>query len=121
MTQRPGGGAGDQGEFTSEDLAAFGAYLPELRRSLSDQRILRTYLVIGFAVGLIAQVAGYLLRPAATGEPFGLLVDLLYAFGLALWTGVVVAVFSQVLPEAKRRQVERAIAAYEDSRRGRAG
>ena len=118
MTEGPAG-PGDPDEFTKEDLAAFGAYLPELRRSLSDQRILRTYLVIGFAVGLIAQVAGYLLRPAATAEPFGLLVDLLYAFGLALWTGAVVVVFSQILPEAKRRQVERAIAAYEASGRSK--
>ena len=118
MTEGPAGDP-DPREFSQEELAAFGAYMPELRRSLSDQRILRTYLLIGFGVGLIAQVAGYLLRPAATGEPFGLLVDLLYAFGLALWTGTVVVVFSELLPEAKRRQVERAIAAYEASRRAK--
>ena len=47
--------------FGEMELDAIGDYLPEIRRSLSDQSILRTYLTIGFAVGLIAHVIGYLL------------------------------------------------------------
>jgi hemoglobin len=39
-----------------------------------------------------------------------------YGFGKALWTGVVVVVSAQVIPESKRRQVERAIKDYDASR-----
>ena len=105
--------------FTELELAAIGDYLPELRRSLSDQSILRTYLTVAVAVGLAAHVAGYLLRPVGPPELLGLLSDLLYAFGFALWTGVVVALFVQILPEAKRRQVIQAIDAYEASKRSK--
>jgi hypothetical protein len=38
----------------------------------------------------------------------------------ALWTGVVVAVFVQILPEAKRRQYKRALDAYEAAQRDQA-
>ena len=58
-------------------------------------------------VGLLAHLAGYALRPSAATEPLGLLADLLYAMGIALWTGVVVVVFVQVIPELKRRQIKR--------------
>jgi hypothetical protein len=85
--------------FTDEELAAIDAYLPELRRSVAGQRILYTSLVIGFVVGLAAHVGGYVLRSSATTEPAGLVLDLLYALGWALWTGVVVVVFVQVVPE----------------------
>jgi hypothetical protein len=44
--------------------------------------------------------------------------DLLYALGYALWTGVVVVVFVQVFPEAKRRQLKGALDAYEAAGRG---
>jgi hypothetical protein len=49
--------------------------------------------------------------------------DLLYALGYALWTGVVVAVFVQVIPDVKRRQFQQAVAAYEAKvrDRGRSG
>ena len=105
--------------FDELELAAIGDYLPELRRSLKDQRILRSYLVVAFAAGLAAHIGGYLLRSAALTEPFGLLADLLYAFGLALWTGVVVITFVQLFPESKRRQIIEAIDAYERWRRDR--
>ena len=49
--------------------------------------------------------------------PLGLLADLLHALGWSLWTGVVVVVFIQVIPEAKRRQISRAVDAYEALRR----
>ena len=106
--------------FTEQELDAIGDYLPELRRSLSDQSIVRTYLGIGFVVGLVAQIVGYLLRQSTGGEPFGLVVDLLYALGWALWTGVVVTFFVQVLPEAKRREVVAGLMAYEARQREKA-
>jgi hypothetical protein len=56
-----------------------------------------------------------------TTEPFALLADLLYAMGYALWTGVVVVVFVQVLPEVKRRQLKRWLDAYEAALREKAG
>jgi len=110
----------EQHEFTRQELAAIGDYLPDLRRSLSDQRILRTYLLIAFVAGLIVHIVAYLLRPVAEGGLLGLADDLLYAFGFALWTGVVVSLFVQVLPEAKRRQIVRALRAYEESQRPKA-
>ena len=114
------GGPGAKGaprEFTDVELAAIGAYLPELRRSVAGQRILYRSLAIGFVVGLAAHVGGYLLRSSATTEPLGLVADLLYALGWALWTGVVVVVFVQVFPEAKRRQIKRGLDAYEAAQR----
>jgi hypothetical protein len=77
-------------------------------------------LGIGFVVGLAAHVGGYLLRSSATTEPLGLVADLLYALGWALWTGVVVVVFVQVFPEVKRRQYKQALDAYEAAQREKA-
>jgi hypothetical protein len=116
------GGPGARGAppFTDEGLAAIGAYLPELRRSVAGQRILYTSLAIGFVVGLAAHVGGYLLRSSATTAPLGLVADLLYALGWALWIGVVVVVFVQIFPEAKRRQIMRGLDAYEAALRDRA-
>jgi hypothetical protein len=58
-------------------------------------------------MGLAAHVGGYLLRSWVTTEPLLLVADLVYALGWALWTGVVVVVvFVQVVPEAKRRQLK---------------
>ena len=117
------GGPGAEGAphpFTDGELAAIGAYLPELRRSVAGQRILYTSLAIGFVVGLAAHVGGYLLRSSATTAPLGLVADLLYALGWALWTGVVVVVFVQIFPEAKRRQIMRGLDAYEAAMREKA-
>jgi hypothetical protein len=41
------------------------------------------------------------------------MADLLYALGWALWTGVIVVIFVQIRPEAKRRQYKQALDAYE--------
>lgn len=106
-------------EFTKQELDAIGAYLPEIRRSLSDQSIQRFYLITAFVVGLIAQVIGYLLKTNAGADLYGLAVDLLYALGWAMWTGVVVTFFVQILPEAKRRQIIRGLEAYEASQKQR--
>lgn len=106
--------------FTETELAAIGAYLPELQRYVSGQRILYRSLGIGFVVGLAAHIVGYVLGLSATTVALGLLADLLHALGWALWTGAVVALFVQILPEAKRRQIERGLEAYEAAQREKA-
>ena len=95
-------------------------HLPELRRSAYGQRLLYQSLGVGFVVGLAAHVGGYLLRLSPPTEPLGLVADLLYALGFALWTGVVVVLFVEVVPEVKRRQFKRWLDAYEATRREKA-
>jgi hypothetical protein len=95
-------------------------HVTELRQSVSGQRILYESLVISFVVGLAAHIGGYALLTSLPREPLGLLADLLHALGWSLWTGVVVSVFVQVIPEAKRRQIKRALDAYEALRRDKA-
>ena len=104
-------------------LAWVGENLTQVRRSVYEQRLLHRSLWIGFLVGLATYVGGYLLKSAVTTEPLELVADLLYALGYALWTGVVVVVFMQIFPEAKRRQFKQALDAYEAAQRekGRAG
>lgn len=88
-------------------------HLPELKQFVAGPRLLYQSLALGFMVGLAAHIGGYILLSSAPGEPLGLLADLLLALGWSLWTGVVVAVFVEVIPEAKRRQIKRALDAYE--------
>jgi len=88
-------------------------HVPGLRRSVAGHRYLYWSLGIAFVLGLALQIIGYLVRSSAPTEPLGLIADLGYALGWALWTGVVVVVFVQVVPEAKARQVLNAIEAYE--------
>ena len=127
-----GSGAKDASHpFTDEELhylglddpgvrAWMGKHLPELRRSAYGQRLLYQSLGIAFVVGLAAHIGGYLLKSSVTTELLGLVADLLYALGFALWTGVVVVVFAEVLPEVKRRQFKRMLDAYEATRRDQA-
>ena len=129
------GGSGAKGAshpFTDEELhdaglddpgvlAWMGKHLPELRQVAYGQRLLYQSLGIGFVVGLAAHVGGYLLKSSVATEPFGLLADLLYALGWAMWTGVVVVVFVQVIPEVKRRQIKRTLDACEAALREQAG
>jgi hypothetical protein len=103
-----------------EVLAWVGENLPQVRRSVYEQRLLYWSLGIGFVVGLAAHVGGYLLTSSVTTEPLGLVSDLLYALGYALWTGVLVVVFVQVFPEVKRRQFKQALDAYEAARHEKA-
>ena len=95
-------------------------HLPELSQYVSGQRLLYQSLVISFVIGLAAHVGGYVLLSSAPSGLLGLLADLLHALGWSLWTGVVVAVFVQVIPEVKRRQIKRAVDAYEALRREKA-
>ncbi len=101
-------------------LAWADEHLPDLRRSVSERRTLRWSLVIGFLVGLAAHVSGFLLKSWETTEPLSLLADLLYTLGWALWTGVVVVVFFQIVPEVKTRQLKRAADAFEAALRDQA-
>jgi hypothetical protein len=105
-------------EFTDERVLEWmEEHLPELRQSVSGQSILYSSLVISFVVGLAAHSGGYALLSTAPSGLLGLLADLLHALGWSLWTGVVVAVFVQIIPEVKRGQIKRAIDAYEALRR----
>jgi hypothetical protein len=88
-------------------------HLTDLRHLAADQQILYSSLRIGFGVGLIVHVAGYALKSSTTTEPLGLIADLLYALGWALWTGVVVVVFVEIIPRSKRRQIKQMLATYE--------
>jgi hypothetical protein len=90
-----------------------GENLTDVRQIASGERVLSWILWVALVIGLLAHVAGYALRTSVTTEPFGLLGDLLYALGYALWTDVVLVVFLQILPEAKRRQYKEALEAYE--------
>ncbi len=102
------------------NLAWMEEHLPELKQSAAGPRILYQSLVLSFVVGLAAHVGGYLLLASAPHGLLGLLADLLHALGWSLWTGVVVAVFVQVIPEVKRRQISRVIDAYESLQREKA-
>jgi hypothetical protein len=101
-------------------LTWVGENLTQVRRSAYEQRLLHWSLAIGFVVGLAAHAAGYLLKSSVMTEPLGLAADLVYALGYALWTGVVVVVFVQVIPEVKRRQFKQALEAYEAAQREQA-
>jgi hypothetical protein len=98
-------------------LVWVGENLTLVRRSAYEQRLLHRSLWIGLVVGLAAHVGGYALRSSVTTEPLELVADLLYALGYALWTGVVVVVFVQVFPEAKRRQFKQVLDAYQAAQR----
>jgi hypothetical protein len=101
-------------------LAWVGENLTQVRRSVYEQRLLHWSLGTGLVVGLAAHVGGYVLRSSVTTEPLELVADLLYALGYALWTGVVVVVFVQIFPEAKRRQFKQVLDAYEAALRDEA-
>ena len=94
-------------------LAWVGENLTLVRRTASGQRVLKWVFGIGVVVGLAAHVGGFLLKTTTTTGPLLLVADLLYALGLALWTGVVFARFVQVWPEVKKRQYKQALDAYE--------
>jgi hypothetical protein len=104
----------DRGERERDYLLGYvGENLALVRRTASGERPSYWILGTGFVVGLAAHVGGFLLKTSATTEPLLLVADLLYALGWALWTSVIVAMFVQIWPEAKRRQYKQALDAYE--------
>jgi hypothetical protein len=94
-------------------LAWVGDHQTMVRQVASGQRVSYWIFAIAVVVGLAAHVGGFLLMSSATTEPLSLVADLLYALGYALWTGVVVVLFVQIWPEAKKRQYKQALDAYE--------
>jgi hypothetical protein len=104
-------------------LAWVGENIALVRRTASGQRVSYWIFGVAFVLGLGAHIGGFLLKTSVTTEPLLLLADLLYALGWSLWTGVVVVMFVQIWPEAKRRQYKQALDAYEAaaSRQARAG
>jgi len=93
-----------------------GDHLSEVQRSAYGQRSLYWALGVGFAVGLALYTGGYALKSSFTTEPLAFLGDLLYTMGWALWTGVVVVVFLQLIPQLKRRGYRQLLEAYEADR-----
>jgi hypothetical protein len=117
---RERGAEGAPHPFSDEELAWVREHMTQLRESVSGQRIALQSLLIGFVLGLAAYVGGYALKASATTEPFKLVADLLYALGWALWTGVIVALFVEIIPKVKQRQIKRALDAYEAALREKA-
>ena len=87
---------------------------------MSEHRFRRQTLWSGLAIGLVVHVVGFLLKSSTTGEPIGVLADLLYTLGWALWTGVVVVMLVEIIPAAKERQISQALDTYEAVLRSRA-
>jgi hypothetical protein len=110
---REGGAEGFPHHISEQELAWAGEHMTQLRQSVSGQRIVLGSLLIGLVLGLAAYVGGYVLKASVTTEPLKLVADLLYALGWALWTGVIVALFVEVIPRAKQRQIRRALDVYE--------
>jgi hypothetical protein len=99
--------------YDERALAWMKEHVTELRQSVSGQRILYWSLGISFVVGLAAHIVGYALLSLMPRGLLGLLADLLHALGWSLWTGVVVAMFVQVIPDIKRRQIKQYLDAYD--------
>jgi hypothetical protein len=110
---RDGGAEGFPHPISEQELAWAQEHMTQLRQSVAGQRIVLWSLGIGFVLGLAVYIGGYALKASVTTEPLKLVADLLYALGWALWTGVVVALFVEVIPRAKQRQIKRALDAYE--------
>lgn len=106
--------------ISDEELAWVSAHLSDLRQSVTERRFRNHMLWIGLVIGLVAHVTGFLLKASVTGEPVGVLADLLYALGWALWTGVVIVALVEIIPAAKERQISRALDVYKSALRSRA-
>ncbi len=100
-------------EIRADELNWVAANLPRVRRWTSGRLFLYEALALAFVVGLAAHVVGYELGVSAVGEPAGLLADLLANLGIALWTGGVLVVFVQILPEIRRRSAAHRLEQYE--------
>ena len=77
-------------------------HLAEMRRSVAEHRFRSQVLWTGLVAGLAAHVAGYLLRASAPNDLLGLLADLLYTLGFAMWTGVVVVLMVEIISRESR-------------------
>ena len=108
MSERPGL-TNPQPEFNEDELRWAAQNLPQIRGWISGRRFLYDAMLTAVIAGLIAHVAGYLLAVSGSGEPRGLVADLLSNLGMALWTGAVLVVFVQILPDYQRRTALRLV------------
>jgi hypothetical protein len=106
MSQRPDR-TNPKSEFNEDELRWAAQHLPQMRGWISGRRFLYDAMVTAVIVGLIAHVAGYVLAMSGSGEPRGLVADLLSNLGVALWTAAVLVVFVKVLPDYQRRTARR--------------
>ena len=106
--------------FSDDELTWVSAHMDDLRRTVAERGIRNWMLWTGLGFGLVAHVAGFLLKALVSGEPIGVLADLLYTLGWALWSGVVVVALIEIIPAAKERQISRAIDVYEAALQARA-
>ena len=104
---------GLRGQERDATLAWMDAHLTLVRRSASGQRVFYWIFGIGLVVGVAAHVGGFLLESSVTTEPLTLMAEVLYQLGQALWTSVVVVLFVEIWPQAKRRHYRQALDAYE--------
>jgi len=107
-----------EAEFNEDELRWAAQHLPQTRGWISGRRFLYDAVVTAVIVGLIAHVVGYVLAVSGSGEPRGLVADLLSNLGVALWTGAVLVVFVQVLPDYQRRTARRLLEQSEAPMRG---
>jgi len=98
---------------TDEDVAWVASHLPELRRRLAGNEILYWWIGITVVLGLVANVAGFLWASVASSTADGLGAHLLQSLGAALWTGAVLVLLVQVVPDVQRRAAIRALHRYE--------
>jgi putative copper export protein len=99
---------------TDEDIAWVASHLPEMRRRVAGNEILFWWIGITVVLGLIANIAGFLWASTATGTADQLTADLLRSLGTALWTGAVLVLLIQVVPNLQRRAAIRELRKYED-------
>jgi hypothetical protein len=124
VTERSGGSAPSydvdkvvEKAVDEAEIAWAAANLPTLRRWVTGTRFLYQALAIAFVLGLVVHIAGYVLARSGLDEPAGLVADLLTNLGIALWTGGVLVVFVQVIPEIQRRSAARLLEKYEAAQR----
>ena len=77
-----------------------------MRETAVGQRPVYWVLWTALVAGSAAYVGGYLIKSSTTAGLLGLVGDLLYTFGWALWTGVVVVVFLQIIPEIEAASIQ---------------
>lgn len=99
--------------LSDEELAWVADHLPSLRRGVAGKQILLTFLGIAFVLGLAANIGGFLLAANEPDTLVALVADLVTNLGIALWTGSVLVVFVQILPDMKRRAAIRELDEYE--------
>jgi hypothetical protein len=100
-------------EATAEDVAYVAAHLPEIRRRVAGNEILYFWIAGTLILGLIANVVGFLWSTVASGTADALVSQLLLSVGTALWTGSVLVLLLEVLPDIQRRYAIRALRKYE--------